>query len=295
IVPNLWKISRVCPIPKKDSNEFRPISILSNCSKIMESIVNSSLIEHLKKINYFNERQFGFRKNHSTQCAALAIQHFIAKNLDDKKFCALISIDFSKAFDTIDRQILLDKLFFIGVTDKAYTWFSSYLKCRKQFIKANGKKSKFAYNNLGVPQGSILGPILFEIYLMDIFNLPLHGTLIGYADDLYLMISGSSCDDLNHKANQDLKLIKSWVTRNKMIMNKQKCSFILFSGKKETKQIELLIGDYKIRQSNQIKVLGIIFDEKFNFQMHIDGISQKIKRNLGLLYRIRNNLKDDGL
>ncbi|RWS20007.1 uncharacterized protein B4U80_10763 [Leptotrombidium deliense] len=188
IFPNLWKVSRISPIPKKGTNDYRPIAVTSNISKIIEKIVHRRLYRHLIDINHFHPNQFGFRPSHNTEAACLSIQNYAAMALEANQFCCLVSIDFSKAFDTIDRQLLLDKLFQLGISNTLHKWFTSYLINRKQFIQCDQEKSNFVYNNLGVPQGSILGPLLFEIYLMDIFDICSDSELFGYADDIYLLM-----------------------------------------------------------------------------------------------------------
>ena len=190
---NLMNLAKVIPLFKKGDKllfeNYRPISLLTAISKILERVVFNQLYDHLTKHNLLFVEQYGFRKRHSTEYAALELVDRISNGLDNRKLPISIFLALSKAFDTLDHQILLHKLYHYGIRNSAKNWFSSYLTNRLQYIDIDGTKSNSHPLSIGVPQGSILGPLLFIIYTNDINAVSPKFTFILYADDTTMIRS----------------------------------------------------------------------------------------------------------
>ena len=213
IFPDSLKIAKIIPIYKKgeptDLSNYRPISLLPTISKIFERIIHIQLQEYLNRNNLLAEQQYGFRPNHSTEYAAVKLVDYISNKMDDHKILGTIFIDLSKAFDTLSYDILLYKLKFYGISGVEYKLLSSYLSNRKQYVMFNNKNSEFTEIRTGVPQGSILGPLLFSIYINDLITVSNKLNFIMYADDttIYFDLEDFEKDNLEHQINDELKRV----------------------------------------------------------------------------------------
>ena len=215
------KLSNTIPIFKKKGSElevsnYRPISLLSNINKIFEKIMYTRIYDFLNMNKCLYKNQFGFRKNHSTIHALIDLTEDIREALDKNEFAVGIFIDLQKAFDTVDHIILLKKLDHYGIRGVANLWFQSYLTNRLQFVSINGFTSDTILMPIGVPQGSILGPLLFLIYINDFhqsisFSNPRH-----FADDTNLLIRDKSLKKIRKKLNLDLRFVSRWLRANKI-------------------------------------------------------------------------------
>ena len=243
VFPEKLKTSSVLPLFKKDSKlicgNYRPISLLSNISKLLEKLMYSRLYRFLNIYNCITELQFGFRANHSTSHALVSITEKIREALDTGHFACGIFIDLQKAFDTVDHDILVSKLEYYGARGIAKSWFTSYLHNRKQFVTINGFKSSLKTIKFGVPQGSVLGPLLFLIYINDL-NISVKNSIVHhFADDTNLLSIDKSITVLCKKVNYDLKGITNWLNANRISLNVNKTKFIIF--RKPTKVIDFEI------------------------------------------------------
>jgi hypothetical protein len=248
-VPKQMKISKVIPIYKRNEaflpGNYRPISLLSIFDKILERLMYKRLHAFLAKHNILYDYQFGFRSNHSTILAITEIVDNIREELDKSNHVLGLYLDLTKAFDCVNHKILLNKLSHYGIRGTAFDWFKSYLSDRTQKTFVNDTYSDALNINTGVPQGSVLGPILFLIYVNDIAESVQNGKVRLFADDTNLFFSNRSIDQLKTAANNSLTQLNNWFSANKLSLNIDKTCFTVFSNAKIKPSIELsLNGSY---------------------------------------------------
>ena len=293
IFPQKLKIAKVIPLHKGGSraevSNYRPISLLSCFSKIFEKIMQARLLDHLKSEKILFDSQYGFRAGHSCEHAILEAQHHIQKALERKQVTALLLLDYSKAFDMVDSTILLRKLEHYGVRGIALSWFRSYLTDREQYVNVNNCNSTLHKLKYGVPQGSILGPILFIIYINDLPQISKLAHHIYFADDANLIISAKSYAQLNVMVNDVLNLVLHWAANNGLKLNAGKTKYMLFANKK-IEDIEVYLGGDRLMKSETEKFLGVLIDTNLNWSNHIRHLSTKISRNSGILFKLKGKV-----
>ena len=294
------KIARVSPIYKKgsknDPSNYRPISVLSIINKIFEKILHKRLYKYLTKYDILYKYQFGFREGHSTTHALIEATDTIKHAIDNKELTCGIFIDLTKAFDTVDHSILLQKLFHYGIRGNVYNLFKSYLSDRKQYVRVNNENSDMQQVVCGVPQGSVLGPLLFIIYINDLANCCNEGTFRIFADDTGIFCHSKTISLLMEKAAVIMKNIHNWFQSNKLTLNTSKTSFLIFrSSRFSIQQLPDTInfGNSSIHRTSQIKYLGVILDEFMNWNAHIQDLCNNLKCLFPLFYNIRDYLNDD--
>ena len=226
------KIAKITPLFKSGDTDklsnYRPISVLPVFSKLLERIMYNRVYSHLINHQLLYERQFGFQKNCSTEYAILQLTKEIYESFDENKFTLGVFIDLSKAFDTVNHKILLRKLTYFGIKGVYLDWFKSYLRNRKQFISYNDKSSSILDITCGVPQGSILGPLLFLLYVNDLQKASSIVKPIMFADDTNIFFSDKHITSLFSTMNNELKNIQSWFNSNKLSLNASKTIYIYF-------------------------------------------------------------------
>ena len=291
IFPSLNKEADICPIHKKNERtkceNYRPISLLPN-SKIFERIMYTRLDSFLNSSEIIYKYQFGFRKHYSTNHALLSIVEQIRNSLDKKMFTCGIFIDLEKAFDTVNHQILLSKLYHYGIRGVSNKWFHSY---RHQKVSLNGESSSRLPITYGVPQGSILGPLLFLIYINDMHHAMKFSTIYHFADDTNLLYSCKYFKTLRKSLNTDLALLYEWLCANRLSLNASKTEFIVFRPlchKANHERLILKLHHSKLFESSKIKYLRLILDNKLSWKWHIAELSKKLSSAVGMLYKIRN-------
>jgi hypothetical protein len=220
----------------------------------------------------------------------LVLVEQIGNALDNKMFTCGVFVDLEKAFDTVNHQILLYKLQHYGVRGVANTWFSSYLSGRHQTVSLDGATSTRLPVTCGVPQGSILGPLLFLIYINDMNKSVKFSTVFHFADDTNLLYSHRSMKKLRADLNKDLALLYDWLCANRLSLNVDKTEFIVFRPQQHKigLRITLKLHNTKLFESAKIKYLGLILDNKLNWKAHITELSKKLSRGVGLLYKVRH-------
>ena len=299
--PDTLKIARVTPIFKDGEKDcfqnYRPISVLPSFSKIFEKVVFNRLISYLDSNKVICNNQYGFRKNHSTYMSLIDIYDKISMAADKSEFSIGIFIDLSKAFDTLNHDILLQKLEHYGIRGIALDWFKSYLSNRKQCVTLNGVTSSLRPITHGVPQGSILGPLLFILYINDIVNCSDLLLFILFADDTNLFCL---CDDiwkLKKIVNSELANVSNWFRAHKLSLNTKKTNFILFGNKHIPDTIEnlaYLLMDICWNKLNTLSFLVFLLMQSL-LGKNIEYIAMKISKGLGALGRVRNILPQNAL
>ena len=293
-VPDKLKMARVMPIYKKGDRKilsnYRPISILSIFNKIMERLTNNRLIDFFDKNNILFKGQFGFRANHSTDHAAHLITDKIKNAIENKLFACGIFLDLTKAFDTVDHNILIKKLEYYGIRGIVNDWFQSYLNGRAQFVSFDNISSPLQHISCGVPQGSVLGPLLFLLYINDFQTCAPYFEFHLYADDSNLFCNDKSLYDLETSINTQLHFVDDWLCANKLSLNVAKSNFVIFHPpqKKRNYQLNILIRGQYLPESKNVNYLGIIFDCNLSWKTHVHELTKKLARGIGVLSKLRH-------
>ena len=308
IFPDKLKIAKVIPLYKKDDphivDNFRPISLLPAISKIFEKIVFNQVYAYFDRNKLLYTSQYGFRKLHSTELASLELVDRVRSDIGNGKMPISIFLDLSKAFDTLDHSILLRKLTHYGLSQTAIRWFSSYLIGRRQLVEFDGTKSTLVSISTGVPQGSILGPLLFIIYMNDIHVASDKFNAIIYADDTNLLSSlcsfnvnlqgnATNMTELSSNINIELDNIQEWLNINRLSLNVQKTKFMIFHNyQRDFSHFipEIMINGQLVERVTEFNFLGLTIDEHLNWKSHIQKVSNKVSRSIGVLNRLKKFL-----
>ena len=273
-------------------NNYRPISIIPVVAKVFERIVYNQFYEYLTVNNLISCNQSGFRSLHSTATALLEATDNWAFNIDKGNVNAVIFLDLKKAFDTVDHSILLSKLKAYGVGSNSFNWFKSYLDNRMQKCFVNGSLSDSQPLICGIPQGTILGPLLFLLYINDLPNCLANAHPRMYADDTHLTFASNDVAHLEENMNDDLDKITEWLTANNLTLNSSKTEFMLIGSRQRLNTFNRLpsftIDGNSIKQVESTKSLGVYIDENLTWNTHIRHISKKIASCIGTLKRSRS-------
>lgn len=307
-MPDELKLAKVTPLLKKrgvdnsELNNYRPISQLPLISKIIEKIVQSRLMCFFEE-NHLNDKyQSAYRPHHSTETALVYLVHELMSAIDRKEVTILVSIDLSAAFDTVDHGLLLHKFIAAGVTDKALKWIASYLTGRTQYVEVQDVKSPPLVVKHGVPQGSVLGPILFSFYtrelgqLIDSYGLKRNH----YADDtqIYVSCPVSNFEAAVKKVETCLDAVREWLLCNFLQMNPAKTEAIVFGSRallKKVPKIAVRVGESSISFGSTIKILGLTLDSELKFDIHITNVCKMGFGYIRILAGIRRTVNKQSL
>ena len=298
IVPESMKKAKVLPIFKNSGDKhvfknYRPVSLLPVLSKVLERVVYDRLNNFLKKHMVLAISQYGFQENLSTELAMLELQDRLTDILSNKQRCVGIFMDLSKAFDTLDHKILIQKLQQCGIRGIALQWFISYLNNRSQFVSINGTNSDTLSLSCGVPQGSILGPLLFLVYINDLANIITSGAPILFADDTNCIYMANNYEDLETNINRELSLISDWFRANKLALNESKTKYIIFHTRfspKPPDNFTLILNGQTLERVHDTKFLGVFVQENMLWDIHISHIGNKLSKITAVLSRLKHQL-----
>ena len=298
--PSIWKEAKVRPLfksgDKDDVNNYRPISILPTLSKIIEKWVDLNFSSFLNNFSLLHKSQSGFRAKHSTESALILMVDSWLKALNAGKLVGCVMVDFRKAFDLVDHQILLKKLHSYKCSNSCLSWFKSYLFHRTQRVAINNELSETSKLSCGVPQGSILGPLLFLLFINDL-PLSLHGTSFVdlYADDTTIYEQHSDVKTLQSNLQKSLNSLHDWCRKNGMVLNTLKTKVILITSRQKRNnllkdKLSLKYNDIDIKMTTSDKILGVYVDENLSWNDHYQHVSKKVSSYLWLLSKIKTYL-----
>ena len=293
--PDAWKIAMVTPLKKEgfknNVSALRPISILPLPGKIFEKLLHTQLYYYFNNTNLLATHQGGFRPNHSTNSTIANFTDYIYTNINKNQITQSIFIDFSKAFDTVNYEILYKKLKYYLLTKNAIKIIENYLTNRKQSVQINGKTSSMLNINCGVPQGSVLGPLLFLIYINDLEMFLSNVHVSQYADDTVISYTDKNQQKINEILMENLTALAEWCEMNKLTVNVGKTKSMYFGSRNITKKIDygkkMMLNGRELQQVDHYKYLGVILDKNMTFKLHIESILKILKYKIYVLAKLR--------
>ena len=295
--PTTWKEGKICPIYKKKNRKFlenyRPVSLLCVSGMVLERVCCMQMEEFFESNNLLQDYQFGFRQYKSTTSELLTLFHKLMEAKEEGKEIALILFDLSSAFDTIDHDILLQKLSIYGFSTLATEWISSYLRDRQHRVSVSGQLSKSVTVNRGTPQGSRLSPLLFLILMSDL-NLHTNGSLSNFADDMQLIVFEETEEQTRKKASEEAAAIIKFFEGVKLCNNADKAALI-YNSKGKHKDIEMEVGGEILKSKESEKLLGLKISSDLNWSTHVDELCYTLKQRLGMIARIKDRVSGEKL
>ena len=294
VFPTDMKVAKVNPLHKggstEDCDNLRPISLLPVLSKILEKVVFYRTIAHMERENIIYSRQFGFRKGHSTSDAIMTLAGEVLNSWNEGLKTLAIFIDLKKAFDTVSHNLVLDKLEYLGIRGSLLKWYCSYLTKRQQYTVVNDISSEKKELQVGVPQGSLLGVLLFQLLINDLKSSLKYSIAILYADDTTIMLSGRNLKFLKVKFQHDLDSLSVWLKANRLSLNANKTKVMYFSRGPHFENIDIEMNHQTIEQVNEFKFLGYIVDNKMACSGHFVKLHQQLLKIIFLIGRLKNHV-----
>ena len=285
VFPTAWKEAKVTPLyksgPSTDPSNYRPISVLPIFSKVLERVIHDQLYDYVNGSGLLCGRQSGFRKTHSTSTCLVEFLDVVYNNIEKGNMSGVVFLDLKKVFDTVDHEILCCKLTSLGLSNSSTAWFENYLSGRTQVTKIGNHLSDPGQVSCGVPQGSILGPLLFIIYINSLPNVIDNCETFLYADDTAIIATGSSDAEITDKLNNAMHSASTWLDNNKLSLNtgKTKCMFIGTSNKLSKANFSNIeCKGEVIGRVDSFKYLGLVLDSMLNFDKHTSYIKKSFLR-----------------
>ena len=298
IFPDAYKKAQVIPLYKGgdegDVNSYRPISLLPALGKLLEKVISVRIVKFFDKFNLYCPQQFGFRSNFSTEYAILDIYEKMLKNLDSGLSTCAIFLDLAKAFDSVSHDILLRKLEKYGIRGNVLNFFKSYLHDRSQFVKIGNVNSSSVKIKFGVPQGSILGPLLFLIFINDLPQASNFFIRL-FADDTFLCAQNEDLLLLEKEVNRELTKVYKWLASNKLTLNMDKSKCMIISKKRKTSNMSIRINGKELKHCDSYKYLGVYIDKNLSWKPHIEHVCKKVSKACGALAKTRHYVNVDTL
>ena len=294
--PDSLKVARVTPIHKSgsktQSNNYRPISILKSLNKIFERLLFLRLNNFVQSNNIMYKHQYGFSENKSTTDACMRVINSIQTGIRENKYALTVFYDFKKAFDTVDHNRLLFKLHKYGIRGPALELFRSYLHNRFQYVSIDDECSELNAIQYGVPQGSILGPLLFNLYINDLHYFLDQSLLTHFADDTTTVSSHVNLFNLYSNVQLCLNTFQNWAQANLLILNTDKTKYLLFSPRSSECIVpyDLQLNGSSLEKINSIRYLGLQIDDKLKYDFHIVNVCSRLSRMVGVSYAINDKL-----
>ena len=309
--PSIWKCAKVIALfksgDKESATNYRPISLLPTLSKLLERAVHTQLYEYFARNRILNEKQFGFCPKFSTTTSLTNFADEILAKMENGQLCGAVFLDLSKAIDTVNHSILLTKLLAVGVCHEDLTWFESYLSSRTLRTACGQELSDPLPCNIGVPQGSILGPLLFIVYINNLPDVVKHTqlhtqkhTLVSlYADDTVLYCFSDNPIDLEEQLNADLHTVCDWLRDNKLTLNIKKTKVMVIGSNRKlsnTSSVTVHVNGNTIAENvEHFSYLGVTLSTTMTWNEHVTDLSSKVNKRLGLLKRIRHLLPHNAI
>ena len=296
--PEIWGLSKVTPIPKTKTtstkpDDWRPISQISLPGKLLEKIIHAQLSFYFEKNNILSKNQYGFRRGLSTSLAIFDVLKILYENWNDKLYSGCVFIDFSRAFDSIDHNILIEKLKLYGLDENPLNFMTNYMSCRAQKTIVNGHMSQQLPVTYGTAQGSILGPLIFILYVNDIFEMLDHeSSVVMYADDTLLISKAENMVEVHEKAQKALQSISNWCSANRLSLNLAKTKYMVIKHNRVNNETELKLNGHTINNVHQYEYLGMVLDDKLAMNNYLDVMWKKANAKVGILAKIRRFISE---
>ena len=301
-LPNDWKFSRVTPVykgkgAKNDMNNYRPISVIGHVAKIVEKVVQKQLLWYLLSNDLIVNDQSAYRPMHNTQTALHRVVDSWIDNVNDSLLTGVCFLDIRKCFDTIDHDVLKEKLGFYGVKNSEYKWFCEYLNGRAQVVKHNNTLSNKSDITIGVPQGSVLGPILFTLFVNDITQYSETGICNLYADDTIAYCQGNTVQEVQEKLQLCVSKLSEWYSNNKLSVNTNKCEVMLIASRNRviSDHLDIRINGTDLLYVTCANYLGMQIDNNLSWNQYVDKLSSNIACKLNRLRRLKGVVSCDVL